>query len=168
LDDAPPLQALAGWREIADTMISVPHPYTLAYACQWIATAADELRERRAVHFAIQPKTEPQLIGAIALRAIEAEHSQAELSFWIGVPWWGRGFATEAVRVVTDFGFTQLGLNRLYAHHMARNPNSGRVLEKVGFKPEGLLRQRVRKWDVFEDVVLMAMVRADWAVHSQA
>jgi ribosomal-protein-alanine N-acetyltransferase len=57
----------------------------------------------------------------------------------------------------------QLGLNRIYAHHMVRNPASGRVLAKVGMKPEGLLRQRVRKWGVFEDVVLLALLREEWA-----
>jgi RimJ/RimL family protein N-acetyltransferase len=103
------------------------------------------------------------LVGTIGLRDIDAEHSQAELGFWVAVECWGQGYATEAARAVVGFGFGQLGLNRIYAHHMVRNPASGRVLTKVGMKQEGLLRQRVRKWGVFEDVVPMAMLREEWA-----
>jgi [ribosomal protein S5]-alanine N-acetyltransferase len=50
---------------------------------------------------------------------------------------------------------------------MVRNPASGRVLTRLGMKPEGLLRQRVRKWGVFEDVVLMAVLRSEWVEASK-
>jgi RimJ/RimL family protein N-acetyltransferase len=69
---------------------------------------------------------------------------------------------SEALKPVLCFGFEELSLNRLYAYHMARNPASGKVLKKNGFVQEGLLRQRVRKWGVFEDVVLLAILREDW------
>ena len=58
-------------------------------------------------------------------------------------------------------GFEGLGLNRIHAHHMVRNPGSGRVLEKVGFQHEGLLRQRVVKWGVFEDVILLGLLKRE-------
>ena len=69
---------------------------------------------------------------------------------------------SEVVQAVVRYGFEGLGLNRLYAYHMLRNPVSGRVLEKNGFKQEGLLRQRVRKWGQFEDVALWAILRQEW------
>jgi [ribosomal protein S5]-alanine N-acetyltransferase len=84
------------------------------------------------------------------------------MGFWIGSDWWGQGYATEAARSVLRFAFEGLGLNRVYAHHMVRNPASGRVMKKIGMKQEGVLRQRVRKWGVFEDVVILAILRADW------
>jgi RimJ/RimL family protein N-acetyltransferase len=96
------------------------------------------------------------------LRDIEAEHAQAELGFWIAIECWGKGYATEAARAVLAFGFEQLGLNRIYAHYMVRNPASGRALAKIGMKQEGLLRQRVRKWGLFEDVVPLAILREEW------
>ena len=55
----------------------------------------------------------------------------------------------------------------MYAHHMVRNPAFGHVLARIGMKPEGLLLQRVRKWGVFEDVVLMAVLHAEWAEASE-
>lgn len=70
----------------------------------------------------------------------------------------------EVVQAVVRYGLETLGLNRLYACHMLRNPASGRVLEKNGFRQEGLLRQRVKKWGQFEDVLLWAILKQDWAV----
>ncbi len=160
--DAPRLRELAGAREIADTTISIPHSYPEGLAERWIAQQAAEFAAGRTVAFAVQFKPDPALIGGIGLRDIDREHLQAELGMWIGVPWWGRGYALEATRALVDYGFGQLGLNRIHAHHLTRNPASGRVLTKAGFQREGLLRQRVRKWGVFEDVVLLALLRQDW------
>jgi [ribosomal protein S5]-alanine N-acetyltransferase len=69
---------------------------------------------------------------------------------------------SEALKPVLRFGFEVLNLNRLYAYHMMRNPASGKVLQKNGFTQEGFLHQRIRKWGVFEDAKLSAMLRQDW------
>lgn len=161
-DDASPLQRLAGRREIADTMVSVPHPFTQQYAEKWIAGHAEAYARGEALHFAITLADTGALAGAVELRAINAEHWHAELSCWIGVEWWGQGLATEAAFAVVRHGFERLNLNRIVAFHMVRNPASGRALGKIGMKREGLLRQCVRKWNKFEDVVLMAVLREDW------
>lgn len=102
--------------------------------------------------------------GLIEIRKINREHSQGELSFWLTAETWGQGYMIEVVQAVVRYGLETLGLNRLYACHMLRNPASGRVLEKNGFRQEGLLRQRVRKWGQFEDVLLWAILKQDWAV----
>ncbi|SPE54702.1 Acetyltransferase, ribosomal protein N-acetylase (modular protein) [Verrucomicrobia bacterium] len=162
LDDAPTVVRQAGRREIADTTIAIPHPYPEAQARDWISRQSATWREGREIVFAIVLRSERRLIGAIGLREINSEHRQAELGFWIGVDWWGRGYATESARAVLGFGFQSLRLNRIYAHHMVRNPASGRVLEKIGMKKEGLLRERVRKWEIFEDVVILATLRSEW------
>jgi RimJ/RimL family protein N-acetyltransferase len=160
LADAPALARLAGDRAIADTMISIPHPYTLAMARSWIRAQADERAAGRAIHWAIARRT--SLAGAISLRDFDWEHSQVELSLWIGRRHWGKGYASEAVVAVVQFAFASLGINRIYAHHMSRNPASGKVLGRAGFRREGLLRQRVIKWGRFEDVVLLARLRCEW------
>ena len=165
--DAAALHRLAGEREIADTMISIPHPFTEQYAESWIAGHAKDYAGGNALHFAITLASTGSLVGAVELRAIDAEHSHAELSVWVGVEWWGRGFATEATTAVLRHGFEQLSLNRIVAFHMVRNPASGRVLERIGMRQEGLLRQCVRKWNRFEDVVLMAILHEDWAAQNR-
>ena len=162
LQDAPTLSRLAGRREVADTTISIPHPYSEEQAQKWIAGFADLIAQGKVVVFGMTLKSAGGLVGTIGLRDVDTEHSQAEMGFWVGMEYWGQGYATEAARAVVGFSFGQLKLNRVYAHHMVRNPASGRVLSKVGMKPEGLLRQRIRKWGVFEDVVLLAMLREEW------
>ncbi|MEE9146276.1 MAG: GNAT family N-acetyltransferase [Candidatus Tectomicrobia bacterium] len=156
------LQQLAGTREIVDTMIAIPHPYDKTYAEVWISSHADAFARRTAVHFGITLKATGELIGSVELHDIETEHSQAELSFWVGKAWWGQGYITEAARSVLGYGLYDLELNRIYAYHMKRNPASGRVLHKLGMVQEGVLRQRVRKWGVFEDVAMCALLRQDW------
>ena len=162
-DDAATVARLAGSREVADTTISIPHPYSEAQAREWIAVCTTKSSAGKAIVFGVVTRDDAPLIGAVGLREIDAEHSQAEMGFWVGVQSWGKGYATEAARRVIRYAFKELKLNRVYAHHMVRNPASGRVLEKVGMKREGLLRQRVRKWGAFEDVVLLAILHDDWA-----
>jgi RimJ/RimL family protein N-acetyltransferase len=161
LEDAPVVQQLAGRREIADTTISIPHPYSEQQARDWISGHIEACAQNKGVVFGVELTRTNQLIGTIGLREIDQEHLQAEMGFWIGTDWWGQGHATEAAKSVIRYGFKELGLNRIYTHHMVRNPASGRVLEKLGMKREGLLRQRVRKWGKFEDVVILAILRND-------
>lgn len=153
-DDADAFAALAGDRAISDTMISVPHPLPAGFALGWVTAAAPN-------RFAICEASSGLLAGAIELRELDPEHCAAELSFWIGRPYWGRGYASEAGLAVVRYAFVALGLNRVYAFHMVRNPASGQVLAKLGMRQEGLLRQKVRKWGRFEDVVARAVLRAD-------
>jgi RimJ/RimL family protein N-acetyltransferase len=164
--DAVRVAELAGARSIADTTISIPHPYPTELAADWISTHVASWQVERAAHFAIELRPQGVLAGSVSVRDLDRAHYQAELGFWIGEPFWGQGLATEALRCVLSFTFGPLGLNRLHAHHMARNPASGRVLEKVGFRREGLLRQRVIKWGRFEDVVILSLLRQDWEKQS--
>jgi ribosomal-protein-alanine N-acetyltransferase len=161
LADVPEIQRLAGAREIADTTISIPHPYHRSHALAWIEEQRREAALGRAISLAVR-LPDQTLIGAIGLRDIDPEHFQAELGFWIGREWWGKGYAREAAAALIRFGFETLGLNRIYGHHMTRNAASGRVLLAAGMRQEGVLRQRVRKWGVFEDVVMYSILRSEW------
>ncbi len=157
--DAPHVLRLAGAREIADTTLTIPHPYLAGMAEQWIATHGDAWEQQDRGTFAITTETDG-LIGAIGLHFRPA-HRRAELGYWIGRPFWNRGFATEAARAVIRFGFETLELNRIHASHLTRNPASGRVLVKAGMQLEGILRQHVMKWDRPEDLAQYAILR-EW------
>ena len=124
VEDAVAITDLAGDFEIADTMISLPHPFPTKLAREWITSAGPAT-------FAVHELTMDMLVGCAELRDIEPDHGQAELSFWVGRPFWGRGYASEAAAALIRYGFDSLGLNRIYAHHMSRNPASGRVLQKT-------------------------------------
>ncbi|MEN8204185.1 MAG: GNAT family N-acetyltransferase [Bacteroidota bacterium] len=162
LSDASAIQKVASTREVADTMISLPHPYPLGESERYIARKQVEREVGRSITFIIEKKTEREFYGVIEVRDIDREHSQGELSFWLVVEAWGMGYMSEVVQAVVRFGFEVLSLNRLYAYHMLRNQASSRIFEKNGFRQEGLLHQRVRKWGQYEDVALWAILRQEW------
>lgn len=161
--DAPRVQELAAAREIAEMTLRIPHPYEDGMAEAWIAEIAEAAGER--VVFAVTTESDG-LIGAAGMD-LEPAHRRAELGYWIGVPYWNRGFATEAARVVIDYGFRDLDLRRIYATVFPRNPASGRVLEKIGMTCEGRLRKHVRKWDVQEDVEYFGVLATEWTTHEK-
>jgi len=155
--DAPDVQRLAGDREIARTTANIPHPYEPGMAEAWISRHEGDWTNGVAMVCAMVRKEDRQLVGAIGL-TIDRDHLKAELGYWVGRPWWGLGFATEAGRTLVGYGFTGLGLNRIMARHFASNPASGRVMEKIGMSREGVMRQHYLKWGTFEDVVFYGML----------
>lgn len=156
------IQRAATAREISDTMISIPHPYPEGEADRYVKRQMEGLQTGHSIAFVIERKGDEKFMGLLELRKINREHLLAEMSFWLIPEVWGQGYMSEVVRKVTKFAFDDLGMNRLYAFHMLRNPATGRVLGKNGFRREGLLMQRVRKWGKFEDVALMALLKDDW------
>jgi [ribosomal protein S5]-alanine N-acetyltransferase len=153
--DAADVQRLAGSRAVADTALHVPHPFGDGVAEAWIASDPVRYEEGRSVVFAVTLRSHGALVGAIGLSGIAPNH-RAELGYWIGEPFWGRGYATEAARPVLAYAFERLSLIRVHANHLARNPASGRVLSKIGMRREGVLRRHVRHLGALEDVVLHA------------
>ena len=159
LSDAVHVLRLAGEREVADTTLHIPHPYLDGMAESWIATHEGAWTRHEAATLAIV-EADAGLIGAISLN-IELSQRRAEIGYWIGRPYWGCGYATEAARAMLDYGFARLALHRIHAHHFARNAASGRVLAKVGFRQEGVLRGHVFRWGVPEDLVCWGILAAD-------
>ncbi len=150
-EDIPSLVRLAGAREVAATTLGIPHPYIDEDARKFLAKSEDDFRAGRSVSFAICKMPEGELCGGAGLDISET-HQRAELGYWIGVPYWRMGYATEAARAVVEFGFANLGLHRIHAHYFAENTASGRVLEKIGMRREGRLRNHFQKWNRFIDV----------------
>jgi RimJ/RimL family protein N-acetyltransferase len=149
--DGPALVRFAGAREIAATTVRIPHPYTDDDARSFLGHARESYREGRSIFLAITMPPDTELRGAVGLE-LKPPHGHAELGYWIAIPYWGKGFATEAAKALVAFGFNMLGLHRIYAHHFDGNVASGRVLEKIGMRHEGRFRQHVRKWDQYIDV----------------
>lgn len=136
LADAGDVQRLAGNKAIADTTLNIPHPYEDGMAEAWIATHQPGLDAGELAAFAMTLKSGDALIGAISLK-IDMEMQSADMGYWVGEPFWGQGYCTEAARRVVEFGFNDLNLRRIHAMHLERNPASGRVLQKIGMTREG-------------------------------
>lgn len=155
--DIAELLPLIGAREIAATTLRIPHPYEDKHAREFLASIAKENELR----LAIRLRSDGRLCGGIGLHP-EAKHNHAELGYWIGVPYWGNGYATEAAQAVVRYGFEHAKLNRIFAHHFKHNPASGKVLRKIGMKYEGCMRQHVLKWGEFIDLELYSILREEW------
>jgi [ribosomal protein S5]-alanine N-acetyltransferase len=165
--DARVVQRLARSHKVAYMTHWLFLPHSEQKALWWIEFTAKNFARRSSVEFAIQLRHGGRMVGLIGLDHINAQDSVAELWYMIVPTCWGKGYATEAARAAVRFGVEHLGLNRIWSYHMVRNPASGRVLAKVGMKREGLLRQHVRKNEVFEDVVARGLLREEWEKLSQ-
>ncbi len=136
VEDAGAVAALANDRRIAENTARLPHPYRVADAREWIVGANMQAGERT---FLIEHNG--AVIGACGL---ELRHDLPEIGYWLGVPYWGKGYATEAVRALIDHAFDELGHDTLVAGARTTNPASRRLLEKCGFQWTGVALQRIR------------------------
>ena len=104
------------------------------------------------------------LIGTVSLFAIQREQRRAELGYALASALWGRGYATEMLRPAIDFAFNTLDLERLEADIDPRNEASCRLVERVGFVREGLLRERWRVAGEVTDSAMYGLLRREYAV----
>ena len=126
---------VAVWRNLRDRF---PHPYTSKHAATWIRSA------RRATQFAID--VDGEAVGGIGyLIGEDVYRRSAEIGFWLGEPFWGRGIMSEAVRAITQRAFERHDICRVHAEVFDWNVASMRVLEKVGYTREATLRRAVTK-----------------------
>jgi RimJ/RimL family protein N-acetyltransferase len=159
--DGPAVRELAGDPAVAATTLLIPHPYPAGAAETWIAGHEAQWAARQQLVLAITERESGALLGAIGLK-LDPVHEKAEMGYWVGRPYWGQGYATEAVGTLLHHGFHGLGLNRIEAHHMAHNPASGRVMEKAGLIREGCSPQALKKDGRFVDAVFYGALRSTW------
>jgi RimJ/RimL family protein N-acetyltransferase len=156
--DIAELVPLIGTREVAATTLRIPYPYTEREASDFLARAGDSEDE---IRLAITLRADGRLCGGIGLR-LAPEHQHAELGYWLGVPYWGQGFGSEAARELMRYGFEDLNLHRIFASHFKGNSASGKILKKIGMRYEGCQRQHIRKWDQHIDSELYGILRQEW------
>lgn len=126
LRDVSDIARFAGDLRIAENTVRVPHPYTSADAQEFVATVN---RHDTSTTFVIT--LDDSLIGVCGL---DRRGGVDEIGYWLGAPYWGRGYTTEAVRAVIDHAFGELRYESLEAGARVNNPASRRVLEKCGFQ----------------------------------
>lgn len=132
-----------------------PHPFTQGDAMKWFSSLA---AMPEPTHWAIEVNR--IAVGGIGVDLGEGIYAKSgNFGYWLGEQYWGRGIMTAAVRVASEYAMSHFGLVRLAATVFAWNPASMRVLEKVGFKQEGILRRSVFKDGQLIDQVLYALVR---------
>lgn len=144
---------------IARNMSLIPHPYSLEDAKTWIGIATGQTPQ---TNFAIA--IDDEVVGGIGVAigdsSLAGSKHCAEIGYWLGESFWGRGIMSEAVAAFTEWAFAGLHLVRLQAAVYARNPASAHVLEKAGYEFEGRLRARYFRDGEYIDGLLYAKVRA--------
>ncbi len=166
-EDQQALLLLISEKEVAATTLRIPHPCTLRDVQDWLATHGQEYEKGETIRWAICLRPGDTLVGGISL-FVNASFQSAELGYWIGKPYWGQGYASEAAKKVVDFGFDAAGLNRIEAHFMQENGASAKILEKLGMQYEGLHRQLIKRWGEFKDVKTYAVLRSDRSTNAVA
>jgi len=156
LGDAKAIAQLANDRRIAENTTRIPHPYRLADAETFIAEVN---RDGDELAFLITLDDEP--IGACGLAQLDGP--APDLGYWIGAPYWGNGYATEAARAVIDHAFTTLGHDAVQAGARVTNPASRRVLEKCGFQWTGVGLYRIRALASSAPIDRFRLDRGIWA-----
>jgi len=136
LEDAKAVAALANDRRIAENTARIPYPYKLADAEQFIAGASK--KGEAAYLVTLRDGT---IVGACGL--MFREDDAPEIGYWLGVPYWNKGYATEALHALIDYAFTDLTHDAVQAGARVTNPASRRVLEKCGFQWTGVGLYRI-------------------------
>jgi RimJ/RimL family protein N-acetyltransferase len=155
-DDAKAIAALVNDRRIAENTLRIPHPYGLADAESFIATANAAGGEHT---FLITRGA--AVLGACGIARRDGE--EPEIGYWLGVAFWGRGYATEAARGVIDHAFGDVGYDCLAGGARVSNPASRRVLEKCGFQWTGVGLYRIRALASSAPVDRFRLDRRLWA-----
>ena len=122
-------------RKIARYTLTIPYPYTMKDARFWVSQHTKGKRKDK-MTFVIDIGGE--VAGSIGL---SRDGHKAEMGYWLGINYWGQGIMTQAVKRVMHYGFSELGLRRIYAGVFPANKASAKVLEKAGLKLEGLVRK---------------------------
>ncbi|HET6454256.1 MAG TPA: GNAT family N-acetyltransferase, partial [Armatimonadota bacterium] len=131
-------------------------------AASWVSRARKSVNEKQCYPMAVTLKEDGRLMGMCGLFRVSWEHLNAELIYWLGKDFWGKGYMTEAARRMIQFGFEELGLERISVGCFARNKASGRIIEKLGFTPEGVARHAYCKDGEFLDELRFGMIRSDY------
>jgi RimJ/RimL family protein N-acetyltransferase len=155
-DDAKAIATLVNDRRIAENTLRIPHPYGLADAESFIAAANTAGGEHT---FLITRGAD--VLGACGIARRDGE--EPEIGYWLGVAFWGRGYATEAARGVIDHAFGDLGCDCLAGGARVSNPASRRVLEKCGFQWTGVGLYRIRALASSAPVDRFRLDRRLWA-----
>ena len=146
LTDKPALLEHLSSKDVYNTTLTIPYPYSGAHADSWLQKRiAHNEKQVKAVSFAIRD-LEGKLIGVVSADNLELGTThKAEIGYWLARQYWGKGIMTDAVKTYANYAFEELGLLKLIAHTFELNIGSARVLEKAGFKLEGRLRKHFRK-----------------------
>ena len=156
--DIPTIVQYAGNPNVAEHLLNLPHPYYEKDAIFWINMAQQGWADGSKCIFGIRLKDTLAFIGGVGLH-IDARFNRAELGYWIAEPFWGKGYMSEAVGAVIQYGFEEVELNKIHAIHLLDNPASGKVMSKNGMVKEGEMKEHVKTRNGYQDIAQYGLTR---------
>ena len=130
IDDRFELSLLINDKDVVKWLSEIPFPYTLSHAEEFIERSQEGILRQESYNFMIFQNRE--MLGGIGLR--DFNRNSCQVGYWLGKKYWGNGFATEALKSILDFGFSQLNLEEIFAAYKIGNEGSRKVLTKCGFE----------------------------------
>jgi len=159
--DIPRIVQYASNETISANTLNIPYPYHEKDAIYWLNQAFIGFKEGSQYIWGIRLKPTQDFIGGISL-IISINHHRAEIGYWIGEPFWNKGYTTEATQALIKFCFEKLNLDKITSSHIVYNPASGRVMEKCGMIKEGILSQHIYKKGAYHDLVQYGLTRKQY------
>lgn len=165
-EDAPEIQRISAHPAIAATTSEgeIPGP---GMAEQWIKIRNLRFERGDAVDFAIVLQRNHLVAGVIGLSYLFKKDRSMQLGYWMGKDYWNHGYCTEAARALIEYGFNFLGLHRIFSRHFTGNIASGRVLQKIGMRHEGTLREAFNKSGKFENLECYGILKSEFHTMSE-
>ncbi len=159
--DIPTIVEYLQEKVISENTSTIPYPYTEEHAKFWVNLCKDAFENEQAYSFAIRNKNN-SFLGAIGIH--NRENNKAEIGYWVGLPNWNKGYATEALKSILNFGISNLGLDEIYGDVYPHNPASGIVLEKAGMTKQGILKDHVKKGEDSFDLIRYSILKENFIV----
>jgi len=140
----------------------LPHPYSRKDADDWVVTSNERNASGIDFNMGIELPSTGEIIGMISLNNIDVINRHAELGYWLGRPYWGNGYVSEAIELIVRHSFRRFKLNRIYARVMHPNTTSAHLLEKSGFTYEGTLRKNIKRNGRYLNELRYGLLIEDW------
>ena len=157
LSDAECVSRLCNNFTVHKSTLSLPYPYPIESALNWIPLHKEWFENDKRYEFAITDRVSGVLYGCIGLNN-DKNHKNGEVGYWVGEEYWGNGYATEALQAIIRFAFLYKGYHKMYSRHFESNPASGRVMVKAGMKYESKQKDHIYKNSTYETLILYGII----------
>lgn len=144
---------------------NIPHPYSIKDAYDFFRKLKKN-REKE-IAFGVVLKSTNKVVGGISLMKIDCANKNAELGYWLGKNYWGRGIATEAVGLVLDLALKKWKFHRVYANTFHKNIASQKLLKKFGFNLEGRMREKWFRENQWRDVLNFGILDREYKKYAR-
>ncbi len=138
-----------------------PYPYTVSNAVSFIAYSIDKMQSKSEFNFGIHDQ-DGALMGVFGIFNLNYSAKKCEIGFWLGKKFWGKGFGSEGVKMLLKFSFGNLGMNKVYARVFSDNLKASSLLERLGFKLEGNLKDEIRFGKKYKNVLIYSILSRDY------